>query len=63
MHLREWEQTIQAITDECSQGQKRVDRILMAWRVKLEEEPNVLQPYQIDEIIREVRQRLDNPSP
>lgn len=62
MHLREWEGTIQQITDECNQGQKRVDRILMAWRVKLEEQPNPLEPYQIDGIIREVRQRLNNPS-
>ena len=37
---------------------KRTDKILLAWRVKLEKEPTLLQPFQIDEIIREVRQRL-----
>ena len=62
MRLQEWEGTIQKIIDECGHEQKRADRILMAWRAKLEKEPTLLQPYQIDEIIREVRQRLNNPS-
>jgi hypothetical protein len=31
---------------------------LIAWRVKLEQEPTLLQPFQIDQIVREVRQRL-----
>ena len=60
--FKEWEGTIQEIMDECNQEQKGADRILMAWRVKLEKEPTLLQPYQIDEIVREVRQRLNNPS-
>ena len=62
MRLQEWEGTIREIVDECNQGQKGADRILMAWRVKLEKEPALLQPYHIDEIIREVRQRLNNSS-
>ena len=62
MRLQEWEGTIQAIVAECDHGQEGADRILMAWRAKLEKEPTLLQPHQIDEIIREVRQRLKNPS-
>ena len=34
----------------------------MGWRAKLEKEPTLLQPYQIDEIVREVRRRLVNGS-
>ena len=62
MRLQEWEGTIQKIIDECGHEQKKADKILMAWRAKLEKEPTLLQPHQIDEIIREVRQRLNNPS-
>ena len=64
MRLEDWEATIQEIIDECNQGQKETgeDRILMKWRGKLEGEPIVLQAFQIDEIMREVRQRLSNAS-
>ena len=58
MRLQEWEVTIQKIIDECNHEQTRVDTVLLAWRAKLEKEPTVLQPFQIDEIVREVRQRL-----
>ena len=58
MRLNEWEVTIQKIIDECKHGQTRVDTVLMAWRARLEKEPTLLQPFQIDEIVREVRQRL-----
>ena len=62
MRLEEWEGTIQKIIDECGHEQKKADTILTAWRAKLEKEPTLLQPFQIDEIIREVRQRLNKPS-
>ncbi len=62
MRLQEWEVTIQQIIDECNHEQTRYDTVLTAWRAKLEKEPNLLQPFQIDEIVREVRQRLSNPS-
>lgn len=64
MRLQEWEVTIQEIIDECNHEQKErgEDRILTKWRAKLEKEPVLLQPFQIDEIVREVRQRLSNPS-
>ena len=60
MRLQEWEVTIQKIVDECNHEQKGADKVLVAWRAKLEKEPTLLQPFQIDEIVREVRQRLSN---
>ena len=62
MRLQDWEVTIQKIIDECNHEQKGADKVLIAWRVKLEKEPTLLQPFQIDEIIREVRQRLAPPA-
>ena len=63
MRLEEWEVTIQNIIDECNQKQKRADKVLLEWRAKLEKEPTLLQPFQIDEIVREVRRRLNDASP
>ena len=62
MRLQEWEETIQQITDECNHGEGEggANGILTKWRAKLEKEPSLLQPFQIDQIIREVRRRLDN---
>ena len=61
MRLQEWEVTIQEIIDEYNHDQKErsKDSILVKWRAKLEKEPTLLQPFQIDEIVREVRQRLN----
>ncbi len=58
MRLEEWEVTIQKIIDECNREQRMADRVLMEWRAKLEKEPTLLRPFQIDEIVREVRKRL-----
>jgi hypothetical protein len=58
MRLQEWEATIQEIIDECNHGQKGSDSVLMKCRAKLEKEPTLLKPFQIDEIVREVRRRL-----
>lgn len=60
MRLQEWNETIQAIVDECRHEPKERDRntILVRWRAKLEQEPARLQPFQIDKIIGEVRRRL-----
>ena len=60
MRLQDWEVTIQEIVDECNHGVKErtEDRILTKWRAKLEQEPTLLQPFQIDEIVRAVRLRL-----
>ena len=60
MRLQEWELTIQEIVDECNHDQSEGSEngIFKKWRAKLEQEPTRLQPFQIDEIVREVRQRL-----
>jgi hypothetical protein len=60
MNLKAWEATIQHIADEFSLAPKDADqhRILTAWRTKLEKEPTSLEPFQIDEIVREVRKRM-----
>ena len=63
MRLEDWEATIQEIIDECNHHQKEANKVLIAWRARLEKEPSLLQPYQIDKIVREVRQRLSNVSP
>jgi hypothetical protein len=60
MRLQEWEVTIQEIVDECNHEQKGADKVLVAWRAKLEKEPTLLEPFQIDDIVREVRERLNN---
>ena len=60
MRLQEWEVTIQKIVDECKHEQTRVDTVLLAWRARLGKEPTLLQPFQIDDIVREVQQRLSN---
>jgi hypothetical protein len=62
MRLEDWEATILKMTDECNHEQQRPDSVLVEWRVKLEKEPTLLRPFQIDEIIREVRRRLSNAS-
>ena len=60
MNLKAWEATIQAIADESNHEPTNSwqHRILTAWRAKLEKEPTSLLPFQIDEIVREVRKRL-----
>ena len=58
MRLQDWEVTIQTIASECNRDLERANKILMAWRVTLENEQHRLQPFQIDQIVREVRQRL-----
>ena len=58
MRLQDWEATIQTNAAECNRDLSGANKILMAWRVKLEKEPDLLQPFQIDEIVREARRRL-----
>ena len=62
MRLEEWEVTILKIADDCNHGQQSPNGVLKEWRAKLEKEPTLLRPFQIDEIMREVRQRLSNAS-
>ncbi len=64
MNLKEWEPIIQEIVDAFQR--EKTDpfkhNILKQWRAKLEEEPTLLQPFQIDQIVREVRRRLESAS-
>jgi hypothetical protein len=60
MRLEEWEVTIQEIVDECNREEKTSGKVLVEWRVKLEKEPTLLPPFQIDEIVRAVRSRLSD---
>jgi hypothetical protein len=62
MRLEKWEVTIQEMVDECNHEEKSSDKVMMEWRVKLEKEPTLLSPHQIDELVREVRRRLSKVS-
>jgi DNA primase len=64
MNLKAWEATIQQIVAESNQEPKEFakHRILTAWRAKLEKESTSLLPFQIDQIVREVRKRLPDAS-
>jgi len=61
MKTSEWEQIVQSIVDESNNQPKEAakNRILIEWRAKLEREPTLLSPHKIDEIVREVRRRLE----
>ncbi len=62
MALKEWETTIQQIVNESNRESKESgkQRLLVGWRAKLEKEPPHMSPHQIDEIVREVRRRLES---
>ena len=64
MNLNAWETTIQQIVSESSSEPRESgkQKILSAWRVKLDKEPTSLLPFQIDEIVRAVRGRLTTAS-
>ena len=60
MQLKEREAIIQKIVEESNQASKEAgkQRVLVEWRAKLEKEPILFTPHQIDEIVRAVRERL-----
>ena len=60
MRLNQWEITIQKIIEECGDPPKDASKIVMGWRERLEKEPSKLEPFEIDQIVREVRRRLEN---
>ncbi len=62
MRLEEWEVTIQKMIDECNHEPKGVDKVLIKWRAKLEKEPHLLRPFEIEIIVRVIRSRLSNAS-
>jgi hypothetical protein len=60
MNLKAWEGRINEIVTQAAyeNQESRRQRLLLAWRSALAKEPNSLKPFQIDQIIREVRRRL-----
>jgi hypothetical protein len=58
--LEDWEPTIERMVHETNESPKQSgkQKVLDDWRAKLEKEPNLLQAFQIDVIVREVRRRL-----
>lgn len=64
MKLQDWEQTIQQIIEASNNEPKESGKhkVLTEWRSKLAKTERPLQPFQIDEIVREVRKRLTNSS-
>jgi hypothetical protein len=64
MDLRKWQPTVDQILAESNQqrNESGKHKVLTTWRAKLEQEPNVLKPFQIDQVVREVRRRLDHPA-
>ncbi|MDB5391168.1 MAG: hypothetical protein JWM11_6814 [Planctomycetaceae bacterium] len=65
MKLQQWEATIQQMVEECNLESKDSGKykVLTAWRAKLALAPHNLQPFQIDEIVRKVREKFMNVSP
>jgi hypothetical protein len=64
MKMKDWEATIQQMVIESNDETKESGKQkgLRDWRVKLAQEPHLLQPFQIDQIVREVRKRLTTTS-
>ena len=64
MKLHDWEQIIQQMMAESHHEPKESgkSKVLMEWRAKLAKAPHLLQPFQIDEIVRELRKRLTSAS-
>ena len=62
MKLQDWEMTIQQIIEASNREPKESGKykVLTEWRTKLAKDERPLQPFQIDEIVREVRKRLTN---
>ena len=65
MKMRDWESTIQNMLEESNRESKESGkhRVLTQWRAKLAQEPYRLPLYQIDEIVREYRNRLTTVTP
>jgi hypothetical protein len=61
MDLKKWEPTVEQILAESNQqrNESGKHKVLTEWRAKLEKEPTSLKPFQVDEVVREVRRRLD----
>jgi hypothetical protein len=57
MNLHKWDITINQIINETNQQSQEAGKmkVLFAWRAQLAMEPTSLSPFEIDQIIREVR--------
>ena len=64
MKLNDWDVIIQQMVTESVHEPRESgkQKNLMGWRTKLEQEPHRLKPFQIDEIVRQVRKRLTSVS-
>jgi hypothetical protein len=63
MTLQTREMIVQQITDDFDHAtESRKDRVLLGWRVTLANEPHLCQPFQIDDIVREVREKRTSSS-
>ena len=64
MTLKNWAVTIQQMIAESNLQplESGKHKVLTVWRAKLAKEPHHLQPFQIDEIVREVRKGLTSTS-
>ena len=62
MNFAIWECFIKQIAAESLQEPREAgkQKILTDWRAGLQKEPTFLKPFQIDEIMRQVRKRLDS---
>jgi hypothetical protein len=60
MDFKKCEAVIQQMIEESNLETKEPgkNRVLAEWRATLTKTPHLLQPFQIDEIVREVRRRL-----
>ena len=60
--LKDWESTVKKIVTESNQALKQSgkQKVLNDWRAQLQKEPTLLQPFQIDVIVREVQRRLES---
>jgi hypothetical protein len=60
MTLKNWATTIQQMIEESNDQplESGKHKVLTVWRANLAKEPHLLQPFQIDEIVREVRKGL-----
>ena len=62
MQFQDSELIVQQILGDFARerNEGRKDKILIEWRVKLEKEPTLLKPFQIDKLVRDVRRRVSS---
>ena len=60
MDFSAWEATIKQIVEEAGPDSResKLQKFFLTWRARLKNEPHSLEPYQIDLIMQEARDRL-----